>query len=176
MKILNVVNNFKFGNLIHIEMLTEVKIPKKYGIVGLATKRSIGNVQVVTSYEKNVNDHLANEGLPTDFLAEPLPWGSWQKGNEGKVIEHNGNLYLRYYLTNATSLTANYYVDGRPATDSELAIIKDWEYSRNKGSNRQESVGLVKEKQSKPCVVNFDNIENLRRGTDEYIKPILLAV
>lgn len=175
-EILAVVSANKFGQQYHIQSVTEVKIPKKWGINGVVTKRVVGNVQSVTSYEKNVNDRLAKVGQPTTFKAEPLPWGQWLKGYEGKVIEHNGAYYLRYYLNASTHLATTYYVNGREATASELATIDAYNKTRNKGSKKQEQAGLAKEEQTITCAINFDNLENLRCGSAEYTKTIPLAV
>lgn len=37
-------------------------------------------------------------GKPATFQAEPLPWGEWVAGQEGKVITHKGKTYLRISL------------------------------------------------------------------------------
>ena len=56
-----------------------------------------GNYQIGYSYENAVNNRLDKIGSDVEFKAESLPWGSWIEGQENKLIENKGSLYLRYY-------------------------------------------------------------------------------
>ena len=89
-----------------------------------------------------------------------------------KVISHKGTRYLRYYtFKGSVKPKVQYYVDGRIATDAEVAIIKTYEVNKAKGSARQSSEGLT-QNQVKPKVVKFDGVLELKVCGNTYVKPI----
>ena len=107
--------------------------------------------QLNYSYENAVNNRLAKQGDEKNFVAQSLPWGEWVEGQENKLIEHKGSLYLRYYeVANAD----------RYATAEEFQKIMDYLKSKKTDSNRQTEVGLV-ENQVKPKVVKLVNVLRL---------------
>lgn len=117
------------------------------------------------SYEKRVNEALVADGSTATFESEGLKWGSWLV--KGKVIEHNGKLYVRCYVKNGVATRYSYLVDGRPATDSELENIK--EYSpEHKESAKQSEAGLLVGKQIIPNNVDFDNIVSISFDGEDY--------
>jgi hypothetical protein len=174
------VNNFAVSSLMtmvmnligcvfaHITTETTVKIPKKYGISGVVTKVVSKIVQLNFSYENAVNNRLAREGKDKDFEAQKLPWGEWFVAN--KIIAHKGKFYLRYYdINNGNVLNKAYFVNGKPATEDELAIIKEYEKSTNKSSNTQ---GLSEEHEVRPLVVAEENIVALKCGEIDYHRAL----
>lgn len=173
------INNFAVSSLMtmvmnligcvfaHITTETIVKIPKKYGLCGVVTKVVSKVVQLNYSYENAVNNRLEREGKDRDFEAQKLPWGEWFVAN--KIISHKGKFYLRYYDYNNNVLNKAYFVDGRPATADELAIIKEYEKASNKPSNTQ---GLSEEHEVKPLVVAEENIISLKCGEIDYHRAL----
>lgn len=173
------VNNFAVSSLMtmvmniigcvfaHITTETTVKIPKKYGLCGVVTKVVSKVVQLNYSYENAVNNRLEREGKDRDFEAQSLPWGEWFVAN--KIIAHKGKFYLRYYDYNNNVLNKAYFVDGRPATDEQLAIIKEYEKATHKPSNTQ---GLSEENEVKPLVVAEENIIALKCGEIDYHRAL----
>jgi hypothetical protein len=174
------INNFAVSSLMtmvmnligcvfaHITTETTVKIPKKYGISGVVTKVVSKIVQLNFSYENAVNNRLAREGKDKDFEAQKLPWGEWFVAN--KIIAHKGKFYLRYYdINNGNVLNKAYFVNGKPATEDELAIIKEYEKSTNKPSNTQ---GLSEEHEVRPLVVAEENIIALKCGEIDYHRAL----
>lgn len=173
------INNFAVSSLMtmvmnligcvfaHITTETIVKIPKKYGLCGVVTKVVSKVVQLNYSYENAVNNRLEREGKDRDFEAQKLPWGEWFVAN--KIISHKGKFYLRYYDYNNNVLNKAYFVDGRPATADELAIIKEYEKASNKPSNTQ---GLSEEHEVKPLVVAEENIIALKCGEIDYHRAL----
>ena len=174
------VNNFAVSSLMtmvmniigcvfaHITTETTVKIPKKYGISGVVTKVVSKIVQLNFSYENAVNNRLAREGKDKDFEAQKLPWGEWFVAN--KIIAHKGKFYLRYYdINNGNVLNKAYFVNGRPATEDELAIIKEYEKATHKPSNTQ---GLSEENEVRPLVVAEENIIALKCGEIDYHRAL----
>jgi hypothetical protein len=112
------------------------------------------------SYEERVNEALKADGSTNVFEAKSLPWGKWWIDN--KIIEHNGQFYLRCYLDRDSDdkPEVQYLVDGKPATDSQLKDIDAFEIKNQDaiGSNRQTNEGLSAEKQVIPQNVKFENI------------------
>ena len=174
------INNFAVSSLMtmvmnlvgcvfaHITTETTVKIPKKYGISGVVTKVVSKIVQLNFSYENAVNNRLAREGKDKDFEAQKLPWGEWFVAN--KIIAHKGKFYLRYYdINNGNVLNKAYFVNGRPATEDELAIIKEYEKATHKPSNTQ---GLSEENEVRPLVVAEENIIALKCGEIDYHRAL----
>jgi hypothetical protein len=114
------------------------------------------------SYEQRVNEALVENGKEGSFESKELPWGHWLKGAEGSVISHNkkgeDKLYLRCYVKKDVEPTIEYYVNGKSATEDELATIKKFTPSRTKDSSTQSEAGLETEKQVVVNAVDFDNI------------------
>ena len=106
-----------------------------------------------------------NEDIEDEKTA--MPWGEWFVAN--KIIAHKGKFYLRYYDYNNNVLNKAYFVDGMPATDEQLAIIKEYEKASNKPSNTQ---GLSEEHEVKPLVVAEENIIALKCGEIDYHRAL----
>jgi hypothetical protein len=66
-------------------------------------------------------------------------------------------------------LNKAYFVNGKPATEDELAIIKEYEKSTNKSSNTQ---GLSEEHEVRPLVVAEENIVALKCGEIDYHRAL----
>ena len=166
----NILSNLKGCQFASIITLTEVKIPKKWGIVGVVTKRYEGEVQLNYTYENAVNNRLEKQGDERTFEAAPLQWGEWEIFN--KIITHKGARYLRYYGCNTTKKPkVEYFINGRSATAEESEIIKAYEVSKRKPSARQSAEGL-NTNQVVARVVAFENVQYLKVGGQTYIKPI----
>lgn len=162
------IKTIKGCKIASIKYVSEVKIPKKYGIVGIVEKSVEKQVQVNYCYENAVNNRLEKQGDEREFVAQSLPWGQWVEGQVNKLIEHKGELYLRVYSVNSgTKVKVEYFVDGVAATDEQIAIIKEYEQSKNKVSATQAEMGLV-ENQVKPSSVKVRNITMFRVGGETY--------
>lgn len=115
------------------------------------------------SYEQRVNEALAENNIEGEFKAKELPWGKWlSKEAMGAVISHTKDgvdkLYMRCYIKDNGVKSTEYYVNGKPATQSEINTIKEFTPNANKNSGTQSAVGLEQEKQIIPNVVDFDKI------------------
>lgn len=152
----NIISSIKGNKIAHLVTLTDVRLPKKLGLGSVVTKRSEGQVQINSDYNCRVNNALARQGNDCSFVSETLPWGKWELNN--KVINYNGCRYLRYYYQRNSPMKVEYYVDGRPATQDEVTIIKAYINAHSKGSAKQEMAGLAKGDQVKLANVKFDNI------------------
>lgn len=143
---------------------SEEKLPKYVGISNV-TKVVSGEVQINFDYENAVNNRLEKQGGERTFNALSLPWGQWLYPN--KVIEHKGEYYIRFYELKGAKMSVEYYVNGRPATDTEVATIKAYKDSKSTASARQSAEGLT-ENQVKPKNVKATNILFFKCGEFEY--------
>ena len=88
-------------------------------------KRTSGNFQINYSYENAVNNRGEKEqGRPIDFVAAPLRWGQWVEGQVNKLIEHKGELYLRFYGLHGGKVENEYFVGGKSASAEQIEFIK----------------------------------------------------
>ena len=119
-------------------------------------KMTSGQFQFNMVYENAVNNRGEKEqGAPIDFVAAPLSWGSWVDGLVNKVIENKGEVYLRYYGLKNGKVESEYFVGGKPATDEQIALIK--QFTEKKPSATQAAAGLT-ENQVVCRVVKIENI------------------
>lgn len=119
-------------------------------------KMTSGQFQFNMVYENAVNNRGEKEqGAPIDFVAAPLSWGSWFDGLVNKVIEHKGELYLRYYGLKNGKVESEYFVGGKPATAEQVSLIK--QFTEKKPSATQTAVGLTENQVIARCV-KFSNI------------------
>lgn len=160
-ELMNEVKNIKGCVFAHVEYIADEKIPKKWGINGKVTKLVSGQVQLNYDYENAVNNRLEKLGKERTFTAKSLPWGVWETPN--KIIEHKGDYYLRYYCFKGGKMESVYFVDGRPALQSEINIINEWKKSKKTGSATQSAEGLD-ENQVEPRCVKFANITYMKCG------------
>lgn len=153
----------------HVTFLTPVSIGVRYaantGLSRNVTKRWEGEVQLNYSYENAVNNRLEKQGDERSFKAKSLPWGEWDMPN--KTIIHKGEYYMRYYLFNGNKPKVEYLVDGRPATEEEVALIKG--AKKPKESKRQADAGLSENQVSAQAIM-FSNILEVRVDGQTYSK------
>ena len=128
-----------------------------------------GNYQIGYSYENAVNNRLDKIGSDVEFKAESLPWGSWIEGQENKLIENKGSLYLRYYKHSNGNEQGWWFVDNRPASAEEFSKIMDYLRSKKDESDKQTKAGLI-ENQVKPRNVKLSNIIKLVVNHQVYCK------
>lgn len=161
------VKGCQFANILYV---ADGGIPQKVlgkGIV--VTKIVHTNCQLNYSYERAVNNRLEKQGDERDFVAQSLSWGHWVEGQENKLIEHKGTLYLRYYNVANADTKSVWFVNGRIATPEEFMKIMDYLHSKNTQSKTQAEVGLV-ENQVKPKVVKVENILRLNVNGEEWVR------
>ena len=118
------------------------------------------------TYEERVNENLKADGSTNVFESKGLTWGEWFILN--KIIKYGANFYVRCYLDINNKGTKEYFVDGKPATKEQLALIKEWEIKDKDYSERQLTEGLSADKQVYPQSVKFDNIVTIEVDGVEY--------
>lgn len=168
-EIVNILNGVKGCQFANLTYVTDGGIPKKV-IDGMVTKLVQTTCQLNYSYESAVNNRLEKQGGERVFKALSLPWGEWVVGFENKLILHKETLYMRYYNVENSNTTSVWFVDGRIATDEELAKIKAYLMTKSKAvSKRQAEAGLT-EHQVSPKVVKLENIIRLSTNNKVYTK------
>lgn len=171
-QILVLVSNIKPATFAEITYESEEKIPQKFGL-GHITKVCRGSVQLNYTYENAVNNRIEKDGKEANFKAESLPWGTWFIPNV--LIEHKGEYYLRYYAHKQSRFETEYFVDGRAATASEIAVIKAYKAAKNTTSKRQSEAGLDENQVIARCV-KVGNIISLTTCGQSYSrKPYEVA-
>ena len=162
--VVNAVMNIIGCQFAHLTYVSTPSLSKaqKAAIVGSTEPTTIekivaGIVQLNYSYANAVNNRGEREqGAPIDFVAAPLPWGTWVENQENKLIEHKGELYLRFYGLKNGKVENAYFVGGVPATEAQVALIKQFT-DRPIESKKQAEAGLT-ENQVVPRNVKFANI------------------
>jgi hypothetical protein len=100
----------------------------------------LANVAIGYNYENVVNNRLAQEGkTQLHFTAQKPNGKSWVKGYENLflVADKDGKTeYLRTTMRKNTKPTTMYLVDGKTATDEEVAEIKTFIQSSYKPTNQ----------------------------------------
>ena len=124
----------------------------------VVTKRSETTYNFGGSYEARVNEALVADGSTATFKSGALAWGEWLV--EGKVIQYNGEFYVRVYVNRDNTSNVTYFVDGKEATESEVKTIK--EFTPEKGASaKQTNEGLAEEHQIIPNNIAFSKIESI---------------
>ena len=125
------------------------------------------------NYQNSVNNRLEKQGDEREFVADSLPWGKWIVVN--KIIEHNGELYARFYVMQGGKREVLYLVNNEIATSAQVEVIKQFTPAR-KESNRQAESGLT-ENQCKPFTINLKNVISLKVNGEEYrLKTVAMPV
>jgi hypothetical protein len=168
--LVSMIESVKGCQFANIMFVADGGIPKKV-INGNVQKLVSTRVQINYSYENAVNNRLAKQGEERTFVAQSLPWGSWVKGQENKLIEHKGNLYLRYYEYKGADYRQMWFVDGVEANPIQFRAIIDYLESKKKksSSNRQTESGLT-ENQVKPKLAKVSEILKLNVNGEEWKK------
>lgn len=165
MQILDKSNGSKIATVTYISSISGTKNL----VGGNATKRVHTQVMLGWSYENSVNNRLQAQGDARTFVAEKLPYGDWVKGMENKVILHKGEFYMRAYKMNNAKSIVEYFVNGVPATATQVALLKAKEAAAKKPSNTQSAEGLFVN-QVRPFNIKFDNVLELKVSGEIYIK------
>lgn len=168
----DILANINAASFVSVISATEPKLLKRGNPLAGAkvVKLTKAVLQFGYSYENAVNNRTEEE-----FKAEGLPWGKWVEGFENKILEHNGELYARFYEKKNDHREVIYLVNGEIASEEEVAIIK--QFTPKSYSNRQAEVGIEEyADQVKPRTYKFSSIVGLKCGTIEYHKESEMVV
>ncbi len=145
--------------MLNLTTLTDAKLNKRGNPLANCIVRKLQTkvCQFGYSYENAVNNRLEKQGDERTFVAESLPYGTWEIPN--KFIAHNGTTYVRFYLLKGAEPTTIYMVNGAIANKAQMEIIRQFE-PKHAPSNTQSAEGL-NVNQVKPFNVRIDNIVSL---------------
>ena len=143
-----------------IGYFTDCRFPKKSGLQNVKKYVEIKSAQFNYSFANAVKNRAEKAvGHAVNFVPQSLPFGSWVKGLENKIIEYKGEYYLRFYLQKNDKVSVTYFENGIPCDSNRVAEIKA--YLATKGSKTtsgtQAAVGLT-ENQVEPKNVKVSNI------------------
>ena len=159
MTMVNALSMVKGHQFVGVEMTTDVKMNKTGNpYYGRLSKRVKATMSFNYDYETAVNNRLIREGKEGNFDASKLPWGTWSVRN--KFITHKGELYVRLYEIPTNVPQVVYLLDGVEISEIEMVKVRPY-LPTKKASAKQESAGLVEEKQVMPKAVNINNINSL---------------
>ena len=142
-----------------IAYFTNCGFPKKSGLQNVQKYVVAKSEQINYDYENAVKSRAEKEvGTQVNFVAQSLPFGHYVKGLENKVIEHNGEYYLRFYEQKNAVVEVTYFENGQPCDQARVAQIKAYIASKGKPtSGTQAAVGLT-QNQVKPKALKINNI------------------
>lgn len=162
---LNALKEFK-GNYVRMEILTDVKMKKRGNPLkdSKVQKETYGTFLFGKPFVELVKEKIKDPSEAAQFTTGKLPWGEWVPGLENKAIQYNGELYLRYYITDF-ELESKYLIDGKEATLEQMETINQFKDTK-KGSKKQTEAGIGLHEQIKPCLVKFSNIVDIELVED----------
>lgn len=146
---INLVTGVQNGGFVTVEKTGDAKMKKTGNPLRDAKveKFSKFQIQVGCDMQNIENARAAREGRPAKHIG-PLPWGEYLGGGL-PIIKHKDKMYIRGFWVKGIETT--YTVDGKPATDEQVAIIKKFS---NGG-------GLSK---SAPITIGIDSITRMAGG------------
>ena len=104
------------GSFRTIETCKTLKTKKAFGDKSIMkVSRMTGRFGVDYNHISKVQEKRESGQLPKE--PGSLPWGEWIQGEEGYLIEHKGNIYVRI-ATSPNKSRTTYLVNGIP-TDAE---------------------------------------------------------
>lgn len=127
LKVLNAAITANLGSIVSVTAEVEQKVLKRGNPLKDAeiTKLVKVTCQSGTSYENTVNNQRVREGEKSDFSSVP----NWMEATEFSAFVQKKSdpscKYLRLMVVPGTkSENLGYFVNGKPATEQEIAIIE----------------------------------------------------
>lgn len=119
----NLLSGVQNGGLVTVEKEGDAKLRKTGNPLRdrKVVKHSRFQIKVGCSSQSIENAKAKREGRPARIIGK-MSWGEYVANTP--IIEYKGNHYLRgYWFKN---LETTYTVDGQPATDDQLATIREF--------------------------------------------------
>lgn len=159
MTILDFLKSAKGCQFMTVSYAVEPKMNKRNNpYFGRVTKISVAQVQYGYSYQNAVNNRT-DEDAP-EFKAQSMSGAEWLRGFENRLCESSKGIRARFYRYEGGKSKSIFLIDGRLATEAEVAEIKSFMPQR-KPSQTQASVGLVSH-QVEPFAIYVDNILSIK--------------
>lgn len=159
MTILDFLKSAKGCQFMTISYSVEPKMNKRGNpYFGRVTKISVAQVQYGYSYQNAVNNRT-DEDAP-EFKAQAMSGAEWLDGYENRLCVSAKGIRARFYRYEGGKSKSIFLIDGRLASESEVAEIKSFMPQR-KPSQTQAAVGLI-EHQVEPFAIYIDNILSIK--------------
>lgn len=156
-----------FGVVIVVETIPTMRKTNNPFLGRVSKVSTYTNVALGRDYENAVN----NVGERTDanttrtFKADAPKGQTWSDYPYFlQSIKDSEQFYLRMTMNKNTKIDSVFYLDGRLATDTEVADIKFFISSSN-GSAKQADYGIKEEDFVRPISVKVENIISVQQGT-----------
>ena len=126
-------------------------------------------------YENAVANRASKEqGEKVEFVAEKAKGYEWECYPYLLRAVKTNELQVRFYCKDGAKTEVVYFVDGHLATDSEIAIIKEFSQTSS-WSAKQADAGCT-ENQVKPRNIRLKNIIKLAMDNEVYVNSELISV
>lgn len=171
--LINTLNEIQRGKFVRVASLTKVRFskPKSNPFAGKEVRKfTIATYQFAVDYGKTINGRLERNGYEADFVAEKNRVGESVEGMEKRIL-YNANtdeFYAQFYCAEHPNAKVVYYINGKKATEEEVALIKEWTY--HAPSKKQAEYGLTEKQQLKPRSITLSNILWVKSGKHTYSK------
>jgi len=182
-----VINQFKFFTTMATELVSFVKSLNKGTLSTIVTNteprmRKTGNplfgrvrkqttlnhIVVGVSYENSVNNKSERVGNGEHIESEKPNGKTWVVPNLIlRADKDEKQLYLRTTLRKTTTTESFYLVDGRPATEDEVATIKEF-LQGSSTSGKQAALGIAEEDQVVVRDYKVENILAIKQGSKKW--------
>ena len=151
-KLENITNIIETRQVVDVELATEPKMRKTANpYFGRVCKHTAYlGVDFGKNYTDEVNRRREEEGKTTDFQAQKSTYEEVNK----YFVRKGEQLYLRMILRQDNEKKVIWYVDDRPATETEIAEIKTF----LQGGGSAKNQGLEKGNEVQYRVVKIENV------------------
>lgn len=130
-----------------------------YGRVKKLT--TVSNARLGVSYESCVNGKLERSGQTPDYQAGK---STTDFVNDFIQVSKDGTkYYLKVGINSRTTIDSVYYLDGRIATDKEMADIRNY-LKKSAPSQRQIAAGIAADEVYRHITPNVENILHIWQG------------
>jgi len=152
--LLNDGGSAEFASVVALVSQSMVKTDKESGEINSlwyakegVTKRTTYQVTLNGIYQNMVNNQREREGKERDFKAKPNWFEPVFDSVNGSVV-CNKNSKEDYYLKVAvrSAVTSEYFIEGRTATEQEIATIKKFRSSskpKNQGTEKEITIRTI---------------------------------
>ena len=122
------------------------------------------NAILGVEYQNVVNNRLERAGEEATYVAEAPKGKKHYNAFFYQSAKDENQFYLKIGMYKNTSVKSTYMVDGREATENELAEIKTFLQTSSSEVKKQTEAGLEAEEQYKIVAPKFENVESITIG------------
>ncbi len=133
-------------------------------------RTTIGGWVVGTNYSRSCQNAAERSGSSETFTAKPS-WHTYYNDFFETDRATGTKYYLQLQKSTGTGCKTEkvYYIDGREATEAEVAMISEWlPKSEKKQSSSQVEAGIDKGHQRDYMCITLANIETITQGDFQY--------